>query len=93
MIKVKRVIAGDTFETPSGQRVRLAGVEAPEKGRPWSVKATQELESLIGGKNVVIDPLGASYGRIVAEVKVGGRSVNIIMKKYLTASGKRHCAF
>lgn len=83
MAKVKSIIDGDTFETESGHRIRLAGVDAPEKGRPWSVKATQRLESLIGEKNVAINPVGASYGRIVADVEVGGKSVNKSMKRYL----------
>ena len=83
MARVKRVIDGDTFETVSGQRVRLAGVDAPEPGKPGSVKATEKLESLVGNKNVIVDPVGTSYGRIVADVEIGGKSVNKSMQRYL----------
>ena len=83
MAKVKRVIDGDTFETISGQRVRLADVDAPEKGKPGSAKATEKLESLVGNKNVIVDPVGTSYGRIVADVEVDGQSVNKSMQRHL----------
>ena len=83
MARVKRVIDGDTFETNSGQRVRLAGVDAPEKGKRGSVKATEKLKSLIVKKDIIVDPIGISYGRIVADVKVDGKSVNKSMQRHL----------
>ena len=83
MAQVKKVIDGDTFETISGQRIRLAGVDAPEKGKPGSAEATQKLESLVGNKNVLVDPVGTSYGRIVADVEIDGKSVNKSMQRYL----------
>ncbi len=76
MAKVKRVIDGDTFETESGQRVRLADINAPEVGRPGADKAKKELHKLIDEKDVCIEPVGVSYGRIVAKVSVDGKSVN-----------------
>lgn len=83
MAKVVRVIDGDTFETNSGQRIRLADVNAPEVGKPGSRKATDKLDDLIGDKNVAIKPVGDSYDRVVAEVKVGGKSVNNAMNRFL----------
>lgn len=42
--KVIRVIDGDTFETASRKKpVRLANVNAPEKGQRGSAKATEAL--------------------------------------------------
>ena len=83
MAKVVRVIDGDTFETSSGQRIRLADVNAPEVGNSYSQKATEQLDELVGGKNVAIKPVGVSYGRVVADVKVGAKSVNRVMQRFV----------
>ena len=80
--KVTKVVDGDTFETASRKRsVRLANVDAPEKGRPGAAKATADLRKLIGGKTVSIDTVARDkYGRSVANVKAGGKSVNRAMR-------------
>jgi micrococcal nuclease len=82
---VKRVIDGDTFLTKSRKHpVRLANVNAPEKGKPGSVKATQALKNLIQGEQVQIKTVARdSYGRSVANVKVGSKSVNRAMNQKL----------
>ncbi len=82
---VKRVIDGDTFETSSRKHpVRLANVNAPEKGKPGSTKATQALRNLIQGKKVQIDTVARdTYGRSVANVKVDSKSVNKAMSRKL----------
>lgn len=81
---VKRVIDGDTFETTHKGRkrsVRLANVDAPEKGIKGGAKATKALKDLIQGKEVVIDTVAKDvYGRAVAKVKVGRKSVNNAVK-------------
>ncbi len=80
--KVTKVIDGDTFETASRKNpVRLANVDAPEKGEPGAAKATDALRKMIQGEEVTIDTVARdSYGRSVANVKVGGKSVNKAMK-------------
>ena len=81
--KVTRVIDGDTFETASRKNpVRLANVDAPEKGRRGAPAATQALRQLIQGQTVTIDTVARdTYGRSVAKVKVGGKSVNAAMRR------------
>lgn len=76
--QVTKAIDGDTFETANRKNpVRLASVDAPEKGQPGAGKATRALRRLIHGKEVTIDTVARDrYGRSVANVKVGGRSVN-----------------
>jgi len=78
--KVKQVIDGDTFivsrKIGNTNRVRLAGVNAPEKYQFGGMKATNRLRSLIGGKTVTIIPIGKSYGRVVANVRSKRRSIN-----------------
>ncbi len=80
--KVTKVIDGDTFETASRKNpVRLANVDAPEKGRPGAGKATEALRKLIQGEEVIIDTVARDpYGRSVANVKAGGKSVNKAMQ-------------
>lgn len=81
--KVTRVIDGDTFETASRKRpIRLARVDAPEKGQRGAAAATQKLKGLIAGKEVSVNTVARDlYGRAVANVKVGRKSVNKAMKR------------
>ena len=81
--KVTRVIDGDTFITGSRKNsVRLANVNAPEKGSPGGATATRALRELIQSEEVVIDTVARDkYGRSVANVKIGNRSVNTAMKR------------
>lgn len=80
--KVTRVIDGDTFETSSRKKsVRLANVDAPEKGEPGSAGAKEKLEKLILGQEVRVDTVARDkYGRAVARVYRGRESVNKKMK-------------
>jgi micrococcal nuclease len=50
--KVTRVIDGDTFETETGEIVRLIGINAPEISDVFGQEAKQYLLDLIENKNV-----------------------------------------
>ncbi|MBW2632143.1 MAG: thermonuclease family protein [Deltaproteobacteria bacterium] len=80
---VTRVIDGDTFITDSRKNsVRLANINAPEKGSPGAAAATRALRDLIQGDEIIIDTVARDkYGRSVANVKIGNRSVNAAMKR------------
>jgi endonuclease YncB( thermonuclease family) len=82
---VTRVIDGDTFETNLRKHpVRLANVNAPEKGQKGAPKAKKDLEDLIIGQDVSIETVARDkYRRSVAKVKVNHRSVNKAMKDKL----------
>ena len=86
--RVTRVVDGDTFNTASRKNsVRLANVDAPEKGERGAPAATAALRKLVQGKEVRINTVARdSYRRSVANVSVGGRSVNAAMRRRL---GKR----
>ena len=80
--KVKSIIDGDTFITQDGERIRLQNVHAPEKGERGALKARQDLRKLISRQQVGIETVARdSYGRIVAKVKVGNKSVNKAMRE------------
>jgi len=51
--KVTRVIDGDTFETKSGQKIRLIGINAPEMSDFYGLAAKKHLEHLI--ENNLVD--------------------------------------
>ncbi len=62
--------------------MRLANVDAPEKGERGYAAATRALENLIKGRTVSIDTVARDrYGRSVAKVKVDGKSVNAAMRR------------
>jgi len=82
--KVTKVIDGDTFMTNKRKNpVRLANVDTPEKRQPGYQDAKKELEKLVVGQVVSIDTVARDkYGRSIAKVKVGTRSVNKAMEKH-----------
>jgi micrococcal nuclease len=81
---VSTVYDGDSFVLVDGTRVRLMGVDAPEKGRCGYQEAKEYLTKLIGNrqvrlKNSIVD----DYGRLVANVTVFFTNVN----KHMVAAG------
>lgn len=63
---------GDTFETETGERVRLLAIDAPEIGRPWAEEAKEYLGILCENKKLELKiqtsvPVD-SYGRTLAIV-------------------------
>jgi len=74
---VTRVIDGDTFELASGQKVRLKGINTPEKSEWLNVEATEFVRGLVENKSVEIESHGFDkYGRMLAYVFVGGKNLN-----------------
>jgi endonuclease YncB( thermonuclease family) len=74
---------GDSFtvlRNQEEQRVRLQGIDAPERGQAFANRARQHLSGLVYGKMVEIEHLGEDrYGRILARVRVGDVDVNLRM--------------
>ena len=81
--RVSKIIDGDTFKTKSRKNpVRLANVDAPEKGQPGSSKARNQLADLIQGDEVIIDTVARDkFRRSVARVYKDGKSVNKEMQR------------
>lgn len=80
---VTRVIDGDTLMTKMRKKpVRLPGVDAPEMGKRGGTQAKELLKQMIEGKKVTIDTLARDkYGRAVAKVSMGRKSVNNAIKR------------
>lgn len=81
-VKVQKVIDGDSFVTDKGKTIRLANVNAPEKGQRGAPQARKHLTDLVSKKQVDLDVVAHDpYGRAVANVKVGRKSVNKEMRE------------
>jgi endonuclease YncB( thermonuclease family) len=70
--RVVRVIDGDTIDVLVGsqtRRVRLFGIDTPERGQPWYAKAKRALGQRVFGKEVRVNDVDTDrYGRTVGEV-------------------------
>ena len=89
---VSIVVDGDTFHTTSGDKIRLADVDAPEVGDPGANEATNALISLVWGKTVYLDiddiSRTDSYGRLVCVVYVDYNSTHVMnVNKALLVAG------
>jgi endonuclease YncB( thermonuclease family) len=71
---------GDTLSLRAGGttiRVRLAQIDAPERGQPWGRRAREALERLAGGRRARLVPVDRDdYGRTVGDLFVGDAFVN-----------------
>jgi micrococcal nuclease len=69
---VVSVLDGDTIEVlhnTKPERVRLSGIDCPEKGQAYGKKAKQAASELVFGKDVILQTHGQDkYGRTLADV-------------------------
>ena len=71
---------GDTFYV-GAEAIRLRGIDTPELGRPRASEAKRRLiEMLHGGPVTIVRRAEDVYGRIVADVYVGGRDVAGVLR-------------
>lgn len=83
-LTVTRIIDGDTLDLSDGRRVRLAQVDAPERNECFGSQSTAALVALAHDKAVELrrppnGPEKDRYGRTLADLSVGGRSVNEVL--------------
>jgi len=78
--RVVKVHDGDTVTVLSGgveRRVRLVGIDAPERGQPYASAARRGLAARVGGRVVRVIERGTdSYGRTLGRVLVAGKDAN-----------------
>jgi len=73
---INRIIDGDTLECDKF-RVRLCGLDSPEKSQTYGAAATAKLTQLVVNKNVrLITQRTDIYGRVLAEVWLNNRFIN-----------------
>lgn len=83
--KVIYVTDGDTLTILVGKvqvKIRLAGIDAPEKGQDFGNKAKEALANMVKGKTVVVETQGLDkYMRTIGTIKIGDTNVNLEMVK------------
>ena len=57
--RVVRVVDGDTVYVldvaETQHKIRLAGIDAPERGQPFGTRSKQRMADLVGAKDVEVD--------------------------------------
>lgn len=102
---VTGVIDGDTLDvmlTSGPVRVRLNGVDAPEKNQPGGAEAKKALSDLVFGKQIELEPFEQDrYARLVGTVFIGERNINHELvqrghawayRRYMQKSASGYCA-
>ncbi|HDT0661724.1 TPA: thermonuclease family protein [Enterobacter cloacae subsp. dissolvens] len=79
--RIVRVLDGDTVEVlETGNRltrVRLAGIDAPEKNQPFGQRSRQELSSMVAQRHVTVSGGDTDrYGRLLGTLWLGVTDVN-----------------
>ncbi|MGC9517916.1 MAG: thermonuclease family protein [Methanomicrobiales archaeon] len=79
------VVDGDTIDVDGVGRIRLVGVNTPERGEPGYLEAKEYVESMCQGKTVQLDIDDAKnydkYGRTLAVVYVNNVNLNAELLK------------
>ena len=66
--KVDRVTDGDTIVLMDSTRVRLHGIDTPERDQPYGSEATAALESMVEGSVYILEVDTDRYGRMVGQL-------------------------
>ena len=75
---------GDTVELQDGQRVRLLGLNTPEKAQPCYQEATERLSKLVLNKKIQLEMDKTDkdkYGRLLRHIYADDQNVGIILLK------------
>ena len=78
--KVVSVADGDTITVLDSQKtqhkIRLQGIDAPERAQPFGNKSRQSLHELVHGKQVTVDyQKKDKYGRVVGKILLNNADV------------------
>lgn len=91
LYQITDIIDGDTFKLKDGTRVRILGIDAPEKGECYYQEAREALKGLIQNKIVKIEKDITdkdTYGRLLRHVfLVNTEHDNILVSDYLVSQG------
>lgn len=100
-VRVKKVVDGDTLILADGRKVRLLGINTPEKGEPYFHKARRFTEAATKDTTLQLeyDREGEDgYGRLLAYVYVKGEMLNARLVKeglahvMLIGANQRHAS-
>ena len=81
--QVTRIVDGDTIVLEaegSKHRVRLAGIDAPERNQPWGETATRELRRQVAGQQVEVEWYKRDrWKRLIGVIWLDGEDMNLHM--------------
>ena len=82
--KVVGIADGDTITVLDAgkvqHKIRLEGIDAPEKGQAFGTKSKDAMSEKVGGEDVVVRwEKKDRYGRILGDVYLGDRHINLEM--------------
>lgn len=76
----QKVVDGDTIYVSHNRtlvKIRLYGVDCPERGRPFSKEATAFAKAMVFAKTVRVEPVDMDrYGRTVAWIRIDGKDLS-----------------
>ena len=80
--RVVAIADGDTLTvldaTKTQHKIRLAGIDAPEKKQPFGTRSRQHLSDKVFGKDVIVETSKLDrYGRTIGKVRVGDIDANL----------------
>ena len=80
--RVVSVSDGDTVTELTAEnrqfKIRLSGIDAPEKKQPFGMRAKQTLSRQVFGQPVTVEWTKTDrYGRIVGKIEIGGVDANL----------------
>src|SRR3989344_8597864 len=79
---VTKIIDGDTIILDGGETIRFMGIDTDEKSHKCYAEAKNQLEKLLLGKKIVIEPHAKdTYGRTLAYIFSDGININTKMVK------------
>jgi endonuclease YncB( thermonuclease family) len=83
IVMTAEIVDGDTITMSDGSKVRLIGIDTPERGQCGYEEASAKLAQLIVGQSITLVP-GArddvdKYGRLLRYVETNGVDVNLKM--------------
>jgi endonuclease YncB( thermonuclease family) len=80
--RVVKVADGDTVTVLDADntqhRIRLQGIDAPERGQPYGKKSGQYLSEAVAGQHVTVEYSKIDrFERLVGKVLLGGQDMNV----------------
>lgn len=88
-MQVKRIVDGDTIEMIGGEKIRMLGINTPEKKEFYSLEATTFTQQLINKSVIVEYKEKDKYGRILGYIFYNNENFN----KKLVENGFAHIYF
>lgn len=87
LVNVSRVIDGDTIDLTDGKRVRLLGINTPEKNENFYQEAKDYLNQTVGNGEIWLEAFGKDkYGRTLGYIYVDDTLINLEIIKNGLAS-------